>query len=138
MLRWVDIALVRPPAIRVKPRDPKRLQQALEFEKDGILPPSKDIGQYGATVVIDRMPQPPWLGFFPHVTPHLIKLRGQSTTLGELVSAAELDLYVRRVEVLQYRLIYLLEVRFFFFNSFRTVAGLTCNTLAVSRIPLAF
>ena len=29
-------------------------------------------------------------------------------------------------------------VRFFFFNSFRTVVGLTCNTCAVSRIPLAF
>src|SRR6266446_4299099 len=43
MLRWVDIPLVRPPSIGVKPRDPKRLQQALEFEKDGILPPPKDV-----------------------------------------------------------------------------------------------
>jgi hypothetical protein len=34
--------------------------------------------------------------------------------------------------------IYLLEVRFLFFNSFSTVVGLTCNTRAVSRIPLAF
>ena len=29
MLRWVDIPLVRPPSIGVKPRDTKRLQQSL-------------------------------------------------------------------------------------------------------------
>ena len=70
----VLVTVVRSPSIRVKSRDPKRLQQALEFEKDLILPPSKDIGQYGATAVIDRMPQPPRLGFLLHVTPHLIEL----------------------------------------------------------------
>jgi len=41
-------------------------------------------------------------------------------------------------QVLQYRLIHLGEIRFFFFNSLRTVVGLTCNTRAVSRMPLAF
>jgi hypothetical protein len=39
-----DMPLVGAPSIRVKPCDPKGLQQALEFEKDGILPSSKDIG----------------------------------------------------------------------------------------------
>ena len=66
--------LVGPPAIGVKPRDPKRLQQVLQFEKDGILPPPKDVRQHGATVVIDRMPQPPRLRFLAHITPHLIEL----------------------------------------------------------------
>jgi hypothetical protein len=39
-----DMPLVGALSIRVKPCDPKRLQQALEFEKDGVLPSSKDIG----------------------------------------------------------------------------------------------
>ena len=42
------------------------------------------------------------------------------------------------IEVRQQCLIHLGEVRFLFFNSFRTVVGLTCNTRAVSRMPLAF
>ena len=40
--------------------------------------------------------------------------------------------------MLQHPVIHLLEVRCLFFNSFRTVVGLTCNTRAVSRMPLAF
>jgi len=39
-----DMPLVGTPPIRVKPCDTKWGQQALEFEKDGILPASKDIG----------------------------------------------------------------------------------------------
>jgi hypothetical protein len=74
MLFRGDISLVGAPPIRIKPRDTKGLQQVLKFEKDCILAPSKDIGSHGATVVIDRMPQPPWLRFLPHVTPHLIEL----------------------------------------------------------------
>jgi hypothetical protein len=34
--------------------------------------------------------------------------------------------------------IHRLQVRFLFFNSLITVVGLTCNTRAVSRMPLAF
>jgi hypothetical protein len=40
--------------------------------------------------------------------------------------------------VLQHGLIHLGEIRFLFFNSFRTVVGLMGNTRAVSRMPLAF
>jgi hypothetical protein len=58
--------------------------------------------------------------------------------LAELVSAADFDLHLLRVEVLQHRLIHLLELRCLFFNSLITVLGLTCNTRAVSRMPLAF
>jgi hypothetical protein len=39
---------------------------------------------------------------------------------------------------LQYRVVYLLEVRFLFFNAVMTVFVLMCKTRAVSRIPLAF
>jgi len=38
MLLWGDVPLVRSPAIRVKPRDPKRLEQRLQLQTDGILP----------------------------------------------------------------------------------------------------
>ena len=73
MLLWVDMPLVRSPSIGVKPRDTKRLKQGLQLQKDRILPSPKDVCQHGATVVIDRMPQPPWLRFLPYVTPHLIE-----------------------------------------------------------------
>jgi len=56
MLRWVDVPLVRAPPIGVKAGNTKRFQQGLELQKDGILPPPKDIRQYGPTVVIDGMP----------------------------------------------------------------------------------
>jgi hypothetical protein len=69
-----DMSLIGTPPIRVKTRDATGRQQALEFEQDGILPPSKDRRSHGATVVIDRMPQPPRLRFLPHITPHLIAL----------------------------------------------------------------
>jgi hypothetical protein len=38
----------------------------------------------------------------------------------------------------QHGLMHLLEVRFLFFSSFMTVVGLTGNTRAVLRMPLAF
>ena len=86
----------------------------------------------------DGMPQPPWLPFLAHETPHLIELCAQPAALGQFVSPADLDLDLLWGQMLQHGLIYLLEVRFFFFNSFRTVVGLTCNTRAVSRMLLAF
>jgi hypothetical protein len=39
---------------------------------------------------------------------------------------------------LEDRLVDLVEVRCLFLSSFMTVVGLTCNTRAVSRMPLAF
>ena len=68
-----NMTLVCPPAIGVKPRDPKRLQEVLKFKEDRILPTPKDIRQHGATVMINRMPQPSRLGFLAHVAPHLIQ-----------------------------------------------------------------
>jgi hypothetical protein len=63
MLRWVDMPGVCSLSVRIKSRDTKRLQQLLEFEKNRILASPEDVGQHGATVVINRMPQPPRLGF---------------------------------------------------------------------------
>ena len=56
VLLWVNMPLVRPPSIRVKPRDPKRLQQCSQLQKDGILPSAKDVGKHVPTVMIDRVP----------------------------------------------------------------------------------
>ncbi len=53
----------------------------------------------------------------------------------EFVSTTELNLPLLGVQVLQHRLIHLLECRCLFLSSLMTVAGLTCNTRAVSRIP---
>ncbi len=58
--------------------------------------------------------------------------------LCQLVSTTDLHLHVLWGEMLQDRLIYLLELRFLFFSSLITVVGLMCNTRAVSRMPLAF
>jgi hypothetical protein len=45
---------------------------------------------------------------------------------------------MRWMQVLQHRMIHLAQVWFLFLSSLITVVGLTCNTRAVSRIPLAF
>jgi hypothetical protein len=73
VLLWDDMPLVRPPTISVKARDPKRLEQLFELQKDRILPPPKEVRQYGPTDVIDGVPQPPWLCLLPDITPHLIE-----------------------------------------------------------------
>ena len=56
VLLWIDVPLVRPPSVRGKPRDPKRLQQCLQLQKDGILSSAKDGGQHVPTVMIYRGP----------------------------------------------------------------------------------
>ena len=51
----INMALVGAPPIGIEAADPKRLEQGLQLQKDRILPSPKDIGQYGPTVVINRM-----------------------------------------------------------------------------------
>src|SRR5262245_15762381 len=88
--------------------------------------------------MINRMPEPPRLRFLANITPHLIEFGGQPSALIQLLSATDRDLHLLWGQVLQGCLIYLLDVRRLFLSSCRTVVGLTCNTRAVSRIPLAF
>src|SRR5262245_54533455 len=89
-------------------------------------------------MVINGVPEPARIGFAAHVAPHLIELGAQPTTYLQLIRTPYLHLDVLGIEVLQYCLIHWCDLRFLFFNSFRTVVGLTCNTRAVSRMPLAF
>jgi hypothetical protein len=74
MLLGVEMPLVGAPAISEKARDTERFQQLFELQKDGLLSPPKDVRQYGATAVINRVPQPPWLRFLPHIAPQFIEL----------------------------------------------------------------
>jgi hypothetical protein len=74
VLLGIDMSLIGAPPLRVNPRDPKRLQEGCEWQKNGILSPAKDVGQHGPTAVIDGMPHSPRLRFLADVTPHLIEL----------------------------------------------------------------
>jgi hypothetical protein len=56
----------------------------------------------------------------------------------KLVCTAYLPLHLLGLRICQYRMIHLGELGFPVLRSFITVVGLTCNTRAVSRIPLAF
>src|SRR5687767_12301714 len=74
MVLRVDMSLVGPPAIRVIPGDAKRRQEGFEPQKDVILTPTKHVRQHLPTLMIDRVPQPPWVRLFAHITPHFVKL----------------------------------------------------------------
>jgi len=74
MLLGIEMPLVGPPAIGVKLRDAKRGQQPLELQEDVVLAPSEYICQDLARVMIDGVPQPTWVRFAAHVTPHFVQL----------------------------------------------------------------
>src|SRR5262249_61935107 len=50
--------------------EPKRPKQLFELQKDGVLPPPKDLCQHGPPGVSDGVPQPPRLCLLAPVTPH--------------------------------------------------------------------
>ena len=64
-----------PPMIGIKARQTKGLQQRFEPQKHLVLPTPKHIGQDGARVVIDGMPEPAWMPFVADKRPHLIDFR---------------------------------------------------------------
>ncbi len=109
-----EMPLVGLPPIGVQPCDTKGLQQILQLEKNRILPSTKDRGSRGPPVMIDRMPQPSWLRFLAHEPPHLIKLRRQAAAVCQLLSATDLNLHALGMQMLQHRLMHLLEVRCLF------------------------
>src|SRR5262245_22715829 len=99
----------------------KRISKLFQLQKYLIFPPSKYVCSHPPTGMINGVPEPARLRFLPHVTPHLIELRRQPATLGELGSAADLDLHLCGAQRLENRLVHLLEVRFLFFSSLMTV-----------------
>ena len=73
VLRGIELTLVGVPSIGRESGDVQRGQELLQLEKYVILPSPKDIRQYGPTVMINRMPEPPRLCFLADITPHLIE-----------------------------------------------------------------
>src|SRR5262245_28335952 len=74
MLLSIEMPLVGPPAVRVELCDTKGCQQLLELQKDVVLPSSEHVCQDLPCVMINRVPQPAWVRFAAHVTPHFIQL----------------------------------------------------------------
>src|SRR2546427_8370785 len=70
----IPIPLVGLPAIGVKPRDAKRFQQLLELQEDIVLPSSEHIRPDLPRMGINGVPQPAWVRFAAHVTPHVVQL----------------------------------------------------------------
>ena len=67
-----------------------------------------------------------------------VELGAQPTTYLQLIGAHYLHLDPLGGQDREHRVIHLVELRFLFLSSLITVVGLTCNTRAVSRMPLAF
>ena len=84
------------------------------------------------------MPSPAWSGFAAHEAPHLVELGAEPTPYLKLICTPYLHLNLLRTEVRQHAIMHRLQVRGLLFNALITVVGLTCNTRAVSRMPLAF
>src|SRR5215510_5899804 len=62
------------PLIGMIARDPKRLQQGFQLQKDLVFAAAKDIRQDGSSAVIDGMPEPSLLLFLADKTPHFVHL----------------------------------------------------------------
>jgi len=60
VLLWGYVPLVRSPSLRVKPRDPKRLQQGLQLQKDGILPHKQSILHLRSSPAASAQKSPSW------------------------------------------------------------------------------
>src|SRR5215470_18948434 len=79
MLFWIDMPLVGAPAVRVKLRDAKGLQELLQLEEDGVFTPSEHIGQHLPGAVINGVPEPSRICFRFHKTPPFVELRAEPT-----------------------------------------------------------
>jgi hypothetical protein len=73
MFIGLQMSLVSPPPIGVRPRDAKGLQQRLPLQKNAIFPPAKDIRQDLATAMVNGMPSPTRMRFRLDETPHCIE-----------------------------------------------------------------
>src|SRR6266436_1469909 len=138
MLLGIQMPLVGPPAVGGILRDAKGLQQLLQPQEDRVLPPSKHIRSHLPGVVINGVPEPSWMRFRLHKTPHFVELGAQSTTHLQLIRAPDFHLDLLGIYDRQHCMIHRLQLRLFFFSVLMTVVGLTWSTRAVSRMPLAF
>ena len=124
----IEMTRVSAPRVRVISRDPERLQERFQLQKDLILSSPQDVHQHLAIAMINSMPEPP-LRFFPlDKRPHFIDFRFLSTSNDHL--------YLIWVQQGEQTVIHTAERRRFFLSSLMTVVGLIFSTRAVSRMPL--
>ena len=114
MLLDIDMPLLGPPAVGVIPRDAKGLQQLLQPQEDLVLPPSKHIRSHLRGVVIHGVPEPSWICFRLHKTPHFAELGAQSTTHLKLIRAPDFHLDLLGMQDRQHCMIHRLQLRLFF------------------------
>ena len=88
-----EVPFVGTPGICIGAPDTKGLEQGLQFHKDLVCAPTKDVRQHVPAAVIEGVPQPPWLLLFAHESPHFVHFG--------LVHAVQDDLDVTRVEILE-------------------------------------
>ena len=74
MCLCIEMPLVGALPVGVKLRNPKGRQQCFELQKHLVLPSAEDVRQHLPRVVINGMPQPAWVRFAAHVTPHFVQL----------------------------------------------------------------
>jgi hypothetical protein len=134
----VHMTRICPPAVCVVSSDTKRLQQGLQAEKNFVLTPTEHIGQDLPCVMVDGVPEPAWMGFLAHVTPHIVTLCAQPTRRLQFVRTGYLHRDRLGLRVRQYRVVHLGQIRCLVLSSLSPGVGLTWNTRAVSRRPLAF
>ena len=120
--------MIGTPAIGVIAANPEGLEQGFEFQQCSILPPTEDIREYPACLMIERSPQPSWVLLAANKRPHLIQFRRLHLT----------NYYCRcsSLTISHKSRIHLAEIVRFFLSVVMTVVGLTPSTRAVSRMPL--
>jgi len=138
LLLSLDMPLVGPPSVGGILRDAKGCQQLLPPQEDSVLPPSTHRRSRLPGVVIHRVPEPSWMRFRFHNTPHCVELGAQSTTHLQLIRAPDFHLDLLGIDDRQHRMMHRLQLRLFFFRSLMTAVGRTWSTRAVARMPLAF
>src|SRR5262245_58322068 len=123
-------SVVGTPVISIKTCQTKWHSELLQLYEHCIGRRSQDIRQDSPAVMVNCMPQPPWMPCVPHITPHLVHL--------SFVNLLDDDVHIWWCEVPEERLIHVVQLWFLFLNVFITVVGLTFKTRAVSRMPLPF
>src|SRR5215510_8303003 len=68
----------------------------------------------------NSMPEPSWMRFRLHKTPHLVELGAQSTTHLKLIRAPDFHLDLLGIYDRQHRMIHRLQLRLFFFLGWQT------------------
>jgi hypothetical protein len=125
----IKMPTVSRPVVGIKLQRPERLKKFFQSKQNLIFMTAGSIREHSAAFVINRMPQPSLITFFPDETPHFIGFG--------FFDPYQLRLNMFSVfRVLQQTVIYKSYAVFFFFIPLITVSVLIFSTREISRIPL--